>query len=368
MCAAQLNENSQLSVGIIDNNTKVGAKLKVSGGGKCNITNTYVDVKHFLGDTEVVSNALKAFSPKALLNFLAKRGLNPVVRKERYYFCASSSEEIITLLKKAADKSEWLLGESIEAVKKEACFHIRTNKNSYQAKKLVIATGGVSFKNLGATDIGVTIAKHFNHKAKTFQPALVGLTLQPDQFWMKALSGISFRVAVRAGGRKIEEDMLFAHRGISGPAILSASLYWQKGSIEIDFMPHQNIFKLAKASKKQLSTLIKLPKRFSKLFLESIKVRDVSFNQLSAKEKEALKVLHSYSLAPAGNFGFSKAEVSKGGVLVEDIDKNNLESQHQKGLYFCGEVLDVTGELGGYNFQWAFSSATVVARSIIKSV
>jgi len=365
MCAAQLSENSQLHVGVIDSNPKVGAKLKISGGGKCNITNTYVESKHFLGDSVLISNILEQFSKKDLLHFLLKRGLKPVIRKERYYFCASSADEIISLLYKAASKTQWLLNETIIKVDKEEHFIVTTNNSTYHTKKLVVATGGISFKTLGASDIGVQIAQGFGHKAKSFQPALVGLTLQPKQFWMKELSGISFRVAIKVGGRDIEEDMLFAHRGISGPAILSASLYWQKGSIEIDFMPHKNIIALAEGSKKQLSSLISLPKRFTKLFLQSIEVPDLEYARLTKEQQKRLAVLHSYSLAPAGNFGFTKAEVSKGGVEVDEVNIITLESNLVEGLYLCGEVLDVTGELGGYNFQWAFSSGTVVARALL---
>ena len=366
MCAAQLSENSSLRVGVIDVNAKVGAKLKVSGGGKCNITNTLVETKHFLGDETVLKNALAQFSSKDLLHFLAKRGLKPVIRKKRYYFCAQSSSEIITLLYKSASGVQWHMNEKVLSVTKEDDFIVTSSKNKYRTKNLVIATGGISFASLGASDIGVKIAHTFGHGNKPFQPALVGLTLQPQQFWMKELSGISFFVKIEAGGRSIEEDMLFAHRGISGPAVLSASLYWQKGTISIDFMPQQNIATLAKNSKKQLSSLMTLPKRFSKLFLESIEVPDVVYARLNSEQKERLQSLHNYNLAPAGNFGFTKAEVSKGGVLLDDIEHYTLQSKKVKGLYFCGEVLDVTGELGGYNFQWAFSSAVVVAQSIMK--
>lgn len=158
--------------------------------------------------------------------------------------------------------------------------------------------------------------------------------------------------------------MLFAHRGISGPAVLSASLYWKKGEISIDFLPKKEILKLVKGSKKLLSSVIPLPKRLSKALLNAVDIKDKECNKLTAEDREKLKNIHSYSFAPAGNFGFTKAEVSRGGVLAEELNNLTLEAKNVAGLYFIGEVVDVTGELGGYNFQWAFSSAYYCAKNI----
>ena len=158
--------------------------------------------------------------------------------------------------------------------------------------------------------------------------------------------------------------MLFAHRGISGPAVLSASLYWKKGNISIDFLPNQNIFKLINGSKKLLSSAIPLPKRLSKEILKALEIEDIECKKITPHIREKLKQIHNYRFAPAGNFGFTKAEVSCGGVLSKELDPKTLESKKVKNLYFIGEVVDVTGELGGYNFQWAFSSGVVCARGL----
>ena len=367
MCAAMLEQKSGLKVGIIDANSYVGAKLKISGGGKCNITNTQVSEQNYLGDEEFVAAVLKRFSKKDLLAFLSKNSLQPVIRKERYYFCKDSSNEIISILKRLTPKSEYFLGETILHVKKEdGCFEVITTKKKYRTKKLVVATGGVSYKTLNATGIGLDIAKQFGHEVVEFTPALVGLTLQKEQFWMKELTGISAEVCIEVEGKKLCEEMLFAHKGISGPAVLSASLYWKKGNISIDFLPNRDINILVKNSKKSVSSIMNLSKRLSKALLESLHVEDKACNLLTKEDKQNLQNLHKYTFSPAGNFGFTKAEVSRGGVKTSELYKDSLMSQKVDDLYFIGEVTDVTGELGGYNFQWAFSSGVICAEAIIQ--
>jgi predicted Rossmann fold flavoprotein len=363
MCASWLNANSSLDVGIIEANTNLAQKLKISGGGKCNITNVDVSKEYFLGDDSFVDDVLKEFSKDDLLRFLKKHGLNPVIRKKRYYFCPKSSDEIINILKKESSKTKMIMGEKILHVRDN--FIVKTDKNSYQATHLVVATGGESYKSIGATDIGLKIAKDYKHEIKPFYPALVGLTLQPKQFWMKELSGISLHVKIKIEDRVIDEDMLFAHKGISGLAVLSASLYWHKGDIEIDFLPELHVRDIIKSNKKNISTALMLPKRFSRLFLEAIELKDKPCNKLNKEEIERLCQIHSYSFAPSGNFGFSKAEVSRGGVISSEIESKSMQSKRVKNLYFIGEVLDVTGELGGYNFQWAFSSGVVCAKNLV---
>ena len=363
MCATHLNKN--LNVAIIDNNEKLAKKLKISGGGKCNITNKFVDVKNFDGDERIVLNALNEFSRDDLLDFLKQNNIPLELRKNRYYFCKKSSDDIINVLKNKTRHVENILNTTVTEIKKiDEIFEIKTSNKTYKAKKVVVASGGKSFANLGASDIGLSIAKSFDIKVKEFQPALVGLTLQPQQAWMKELSGLSCNVNIKVEDRIIKEEMLFAHKGISGPAILSASLYWKKGNISIDFLPNENIFKLINGSKKLLSSVIDLPKRLARSILKAIDVQDIECKKLTVKDKKNLEAIHKYEFAPAGNFGFTKAEVSRGGVLSEELNFSTLESLKINNLYFIGEVVDVTGELGGYNFQWAFSSGVVCAKDI----
>ena len=364
MCAANLSK--RLKVGIVDQNSEVAKKLKISGGGKCNITNAFVESKHYLGDEELLQSVLKKFSRDRLLDFLQRNQVSLELRKNRYYFCKESAQEIIKVLLRGTKHSELILGKKIiELTKTDDKFELLTDKGSYIAKKVIIATGGESFKNIGATDIGLEIAKKFDIAVQRFEPALVGLTLQKEQFWMKELSGLSCFVRIKVMDRMIEEEMLFAHKGISGPAVLSTSLYWKKGDIEIDFLPFENVSELVKkGGKKLFSSVMPLPKRLSKALLKAIDFDDKECSKIGKNDLRELEKLHHYTFSPAGNFGFSKAEVSRGGVLAEEISAKTLESKKVKGLYFIGEVVDITGELGGYNFQWAFSSAYVCAKSI----
>jgi predicted Rossmann fold flavoprotein len=366
MCAAQLREKTSLSIALFDGNSKPALKLKASGGGKCNLTNVEVSANHFLGEESLVTHALSVFPKEALLEYFHTGGLRPVIRKERYYFCPKSSDEVIAILLGRSRGCEIFLGHKILSLDGISPFVVTTDKGKFSADSVVVATGGASFKELGASDIGLKIAQNYGHKIIPFAPALVGLTLQPKEFWMKELSGISFPARIRVGQKILDEDMLFAHKGISGPVVLSASLYWHKGEIALDFCPDLELEKLFK-EKKLLSTALPLPKRFIKAFLEAIELEDKPCNRLTPLEREKLLLIQNYTMAPSGNFGLSKAEVCRGGVAGEEIEIETMQSTKAKGLYFIGETVDVTGELGGYNFQWAFSSAVVSSSGIVNN-
>lgn len=363
MCASHLSK--KLSIALVEGSEKLAKKLKISGGGKCNITNVSVNTENFDGEKELVAHALKRYSKEKLLEFLHRSNIELELRKERYYFCKRSSEQIIELLKRGLGGTEIFLNAKILSLSKEdEIFTLQTQNSTLRAKKVIVATGGKSYAMLGASDIGLEIAKSFGIAFKEFTPALVGLTVQKEQFWMRELSGLSCYVEIKVEDRVLKEEMLFTHKGISGPAVLSASLYWKKGLISIDFLPNRNILKELEGSKKLLSSQINLPKRLSKELLNAVNVEDKECKKVTQEEKQKLKNIHNYSFAPAGNFGFSKAEVSRGGVLASELQKESMESKNVKGLYFVGEVVDITGELGGYNFQWAFSSAYVCASKI----
>lgn len=365
MCAAQLREHTSLSIAVIEGNSRPALKLKASGGGKCNLTNVEVDASHFLGDESLVSHALSVFSKEALLEYFHQGGLRPVIRKERYYFCPKSSDEVISILLGRARGTDMLLNHKLLSVEGEKPFTVVTDKGKFQAERVVIATGGASYKELGASDIGLKIAQNYALKTVPFTPALVGLTLQPKEFWMKELSGVSFPARIHVAGKTLDEDFLFAHKGISGLVVLSASLYWHRGEIVIDFLPDFDLGKINN-EKKLLSTALPLPKRFIKAFLDAVGVEDKPCNRLTEQERSKLALIRKYAMAPSGTFGFSKAEACRGGIACEEIDSQSMQAKKVKGLYCIGEAVDVTGELGGYNFQWAFSSAVVCANAIMK--
>jgi predicted Rossmann fold flavoprotein len=363
MLASLLPENS---VTIVESNAKVGAKILVSGGGRCNITNAIMSSEYFLADKKFVEPSLKLFNEKSLLLWLEREKLLPELRNGRQYFCKDSSKEIWNIFVKKSKKQRVLTNEKVLSVsKRDNVFYVKTNKQTLSADVVVVASGGLSFPKLGASSIGYEIAEHFGHSIAKTAPGLVGFTVQKDQFFFKELSGLSTNVSIKVADVVCNGALLFAHKGISGPAILDASLYWEKGKIEIDFLPDFPLEQIHK-SKKQLSSLLPMPKRLTKRFLLQLKLDDKAGEKVTADELLLLKTLQHYSFAPAGNFGYSKAEVTKGGVCTDEVDKKSMMSKKERGLYFTGEVLDVTGRLGGYNFQWAFSSAFSCAKSINK--
>lgn len=342
---------------LIDSNRGIGKKILASGGGKCNLTNKNVTENNFLADKEFIKPSLTNFTNKDVLNFFTKIPL--VVRNNSQYFCKNSAKDVLNIFNNLIDRKKIYLEHRVIDVEfEDGLFAVKTDKDIFHSKKLVVASGGVSYKELGASNIAYNIAKKFGHEIVTLKPALVGFTVQKDEFWMKKLSGISMKVEVRVGDKVFKDDLLFTHRGISGPVILNSSVYWEKGTISLDFLP--DISLKFKHKNKQISSNIPLPKRFIKEFLDSIGLKDKLVSTLTKEELEKLSSLKDYIFAPAGDFGYKKAEVTKGGVDTSEIYNLTMESKLQSGLYFIGECLNVTGELGGYNFQWAFSSANCV--------
>jgi predicted Rossmann fold flavoprotein len=360
MCGAHL-KNEFL---ILEGADKPAGKLAVSGGGRCNFTNESISADNYAGDSDFIASALGAFSSADMVRLAQKWGVEFEVRKNRQLFCKHSAKDLITPLLRAS-KDRIVSGTKVTSVSFEnGVFEVESTKGSFGCKNLIVASGGVSYPLLGATDVGYAIAKNFGHAVVTPKPALVGFTVQPPEFWFKELSGVAVNATVTVGTKTFEDSVLFTHKGISGPAILNASLYWEKGTILIDFLPHADIDSLLCGTQKQITTVLGLPKRVATAFLASIGLEDKRVDKLSAVEKKKLKKLKYYEFAPAGTFGLSKAEITKGGVSTEQIEPASMQSKLQKGLYFIGEVLDVNGELGGYNFHFAFASAIKCAASI----
>ncbi|WP_337442128.1 aminoacetone oxidase family FAD-binding enzyme [Halarcobacter bivalviorum] len=349
-------------VALVDTNAKIGQKIKISGGAKCNITNENVSENNYLGDKEFIKNSLDFFSNKDLLTFLNKNGVYPKVNPKIVkgtYFCNASSD-VIDMFNKLTSHTKKILNTKVLDVDYDKEFIVKTEKGIIKAKKLVVASGGLSYTTVGASSLAFDLAKKFGHTIIPTKPALVGFTVQKEQFWFKNLSGISCDVEIKVENKKFNGKLLFAHKGCSGPAVLNASLYWQKGKLTIDFLPKKRLDSLLKGNK-NISTALPLPKRFMQEFLESIDLKDKAVSSLSKEEKEKLNILKEYDFSPAGTFGFSKAEVTSGGIDTSEVDKNSFESKFQKNLFFIGECLNATGELGGYNFQLYFSQASLCA-------
>jgi len=367
MFASNLNKKKYKNICLIEANSKIGQKIKVSGGGKCNVTNEFVTKENYLGDEDFIENILKKFSKDELLAFLNKNKVFPKINAklvEGTYFCNSSQEVIDMFLNLTINIKKYLHTKVLD-LKFDKHFKIKTSKGVIEAKKVIFASGGLSFPILGASSIAFDIAQKFGHTINKPKPALVGFTVQKEQFWFKNLSGISLNVKIFVENKTIDGSLLFTHKGCSGPAILTSSLYWGKGKITIDFLPNQKLDNLLK-SNKNISSALNLPKRFIQEFLISQDLEDKAVSKLKDYELEKLKLLKNYEFSPSGNFGFSKAEVTKGGICTNEINSNTFESLKQNGLYFIGECLDITGELGGFNFQIVFSQSFICAKELNK--
>lgn len=511
------------SVALLEKNTTPGKKILASGGGRCNVTNRRIAASNYLGDADFAANILKNLSFQDVLKFFGELKFNE--QKQNQFFCESGSHTVLSVLLKKVEQSgaKIFCGMSVASVRKilvgenseilddsfaqdikfddsggkngtpisenfdtkkpqsgkrnlSEIFEVVTeNGDKFYAENLVVASGGLSYKSLGASDIGYKIARDFGVAVAPPAPALVGFTAQKDEFWFKNLSGVCFPARIIVGyaqsgrqgsgdesdlpckgvvkacenasgasrnennfsapykdlsvssgdqallqtgnasppekavpltfsksdkkiefnkpnadfvisqeikfdgggksssrkntvnlrqktQRKFVGDILFTHKGISGPAVLNASLFWQKGLIAINFCPNFNI-ETARKSKKQLSTILPLPRRFTLEFLRAAGLGDKPYGEYKADELEKISRLFCYKFAPAGTFGFERAEVTKGGVDTDALDAN-CEHNGTRGLYFIGEVLNVTGMLGGYNLHFAFACAANLAKRL----
>ncbi|MBE3605985.1 aminoacetone oxidase family FAD-binding enzyme [Campylobacter sp. RM13119] len=351
------------NVAILEKNPSAGNKILISGGGRCNITNRHISEQNYLTDGKFIKKALNAFKFNDVLDFF--KNIEFKEQKESQFFTKSSSKSVLNTLLQKINAKIFYNTEVINASKNGEIFEILSTKGEkFYAVNLVVATGGISYKRLGVSDIGLKIAQNFGLKTINFSPALVGFSVQKSEFWFKELSGISLNAKMSVGDKILQGDILFTHKGISGPCVLNASLFWQKGTISINFLPNFEPKNLTQG-KKQLTSVLPLPKRFVLEFLRQNNLQDAAFSEYSNDEKATILELFNYRFAPAGTFGFNKAEVSKGGVTTAQIDEN-FQSKDIKNLYFIGEVLDVTGMLGGYNLHFAFTSAKIVSNALNK--
>ncbi len=365
MCAIEAGKRGR-SVLVIERSEKIGKKILISGGGRCNFTNRSVTFQNFISENpHFCKSALSRFTPQDFITLVEKHGIPYHEKKLGQLFCDTSSTEIIHLLEKECQAAHVEIITSADVLKilKNNCFEIGTNQGNFESQSLVIATGGLSIPKMGATAFGYEMAKQFGLPIVECNPALVPFTWsKKDAETFGSLAGISFPARVRFGNQSFYEDILITHKGLSGPAILQISSYWQHGApVYVDLLPEKNIletFIKGRNSGLELSVVLAqyLPKRFIQKWWEQM-VPEKFSGPCSDKElKEILDRIHSWPIIPSGTEGYDKAEVTSGGVHTTEFSSTTLESKKVKGLFFIGEVMDVTGHLGGYNFQWAWSS------------
>lgn len=371
-CAIEASNRGKRVV-ILEQNNLALRKVAISGGGKCNFTNLKADSTHYASENpKFCISALKQFSPVDFMDLVMKHRIKFYEKTAGQLFCSSSSQEIIDMLKNEAKKAMIVYDAKIKNISKEnELFKIETNNDEYWAKSLVVASGGMSYPNLGASDIGYNIAKQFGLKIIPYKPALVPFNL--DSELMKEvikLKGVALEARVKCSKFQIKENILFTHFGLSGPAILQASLYWNKGDIvQINILPSINIYEelmQAKSNsvKKKISNLLRayLPEKVVDFVMEK---DDIFISEAGNKLiKKIADKINNWEVIPVGTQGFKLAEVTLGGVDVNEVSSQTFESKKVEGLFFVGEVLDVAGQLGGYNLQWAWSSGFVAGKNV----
>jgi predicted Rossmann fold flavoprotein len=386
MCAFEAGRRGH-RVLLLEHGERPGRKILISGGGRCNFTNIHTRAENFLSaNPHFAKSALARFTPADFIQLVEKYGIKYHEKTLGQLFCDDSATRIVNLLQTECEEARVILRSGAEVVSvinitaDNARFRVDTTTENFTAQSVVVATGGLSIPKMGATGIGYDIAKSFGHTLIEPQAGLVPLTFLPqDNADWNDLAGLSTEVIASAPvetkqrGRarsnpSFRENLLITHRGLSGPAVLQISSYWQPGKpLTFDLAPGLEAFApmLASSAGRDDLTLLQtlcnvLPARFAKRWLMTRTAIDYTNAGLARLENE----LHNWTFTPAGTEGFAKAEVTTGGINTSELDAQTMQSKRMSGLYFIGEVVDVTGWLGGYNFQWAWASAVAAGRSI----
>lgn len=373
MCAIEAGKRGRKTL-VIEHNSKIGRKIEISGGGRCNFTNINTCAENFISaNPNFCKSALARYTPADFISLVKKHGIAFYEKKLGQLFCKESSRQIINLLLDECQdaKVTILLNCRVEAVKKNDLFQLETNQGAFECESLVIASGGLSIPKIGATDFGYEIAKQFGLNIIETRPALVPLVFSKSEFEsFKNLSGVSFDSIVRFGKREFRENVLFTHKGLSGPAILQISSYWKPHEeISINIVPEENTLEMLKESrngKQHLTSLLSryLPNRLAQTFNETYAPQK-PLHQWKQKEIERIAtLLNDWRIPFIETAGYGKAEVTLGGIDTKELSSKTMESNRMKGLYFIGEVVDVTGWLGGYNFQWAWASGFAAGQDV----
>jgi predicted Rossmann fold flavoprotein len=379
MCAIQAGRRGK-TVLVLDHASKLGGKILISGGGRCNFTNLGAGPSNYVSkNPHFCKSALSRFTPSDFIALVEERGIPYHEKKLGQLFCDESARDIVALLDHYSKEAgaEVRLETKIEGVARdgtEGDFLVTTSTETLRSRSLVVALGGLSIPKIGATGLGYDLAKQFGLRLVPRAAALDGFTFEEeDAVRFRALSGLSVDVIATAGGIPFRENILFTHSGMSGPAALQASLHWYPGEpVFFDWLPGVDLFAWFLEQKKQgvrsiVKNLLaqKLPARFAELLCD-LGFPDASpLPQVSEKNLAAFcERLHAWRLNPKGTVGYGKAEVTRGGVDTDALSSKTMECKTVPRLYFIGEVVDVTGWLGGYNFQWAWASASAAGNAI----
>lgn len=375
ICALEAGRRGRRVV-LLEHAERVGKKILISGGGRCNFTNIHTRAENFLSENpHFAKSALARFTPTDIIAMVERHGIRYHEKTLGQLFCDRSALDIVTMLERECAEARVTLitGTRILSVIRDAKFRVETSQTTFEADAVVVATGGLSIPKMGATSFGYDLAEQFGLRIIECRPALVPFVFSPeDRDQWCDLSGVSAEVIAHAGTHKkrgnFREKMLITHRGLSGPAILQISSYWQPGKeIVIDLAPEIEVLKPVFSSTARrddaaamLALRNVLPARLAERWLALHPPASWTNASLTAMEHQ----LHAWNIMPAGTEGYAKAEVTAGGVDTAELDAKTMQSRKVPGLYFIGEVVDVTGWLGGYNFQWAWASGVSAGRAV----
>ena len=378
MCAATAGYRGR-SVTVIDMGKKSARKILISGGGRCNFTNINADTNHYIcQNPHFTKSALSRYSAQDFIDLVDRHGLHYHHKTLGQLFCDDSAQDLVDIL---LTECEWagvtiqLRSEVFAVEKNEQGYLVKTSTHNYQCQSLVVASGGLTMPKLGATPIGYKIAQQFGLNVLPTCAALVPFTLHDhDKNRFDGLSGISINCEVTSESSvSFKENILFTHRGLSGPAILQISSFWKAGEeVSINLLPDINLLETIndwreKQAQKSLKNLLAtlLPKRFIELLLEDKQIPDKAVNQLSHSELQNLhNYFHAWKIKPNGTEGYRTAEVTLGGVDTDELSSKTFAAKKSDGLFFIGEVIDVTGWLGGYNFNFCWASGVACGQAV----
>jgi len=372
-CAALAGQRGR-RVLLVDHSPEPGRKILISGGGRCNFTNFGTTAGNFLSaNPHFAKSALSRFTPADFIALVDRHRIAWHEKTLGQLFCDGSSKQIVAMLldECAAGKVETAFGEAAEVDHRDGAFHVSLGGSVHRAPALVLASGGLSIPKLGATSFAYDVARRFGLKIVEPRPALVPLTLSGDQALFKTLSGVSAEVVASAGQGRFREAALFTHRGLSGPAILQVSSYWRHGEpVAIDFLPDLPAGWLVETKRNEPRLTLRrllareLPDRLAETLADQIglpaELGNVPDRILDITEQK----LANWQFLPNGSEGFAKAEVTIGGISTAELSSQTMQSNRLPGLFAIGEAVDVTGWLGGYNFQWAWASAHAAAQAL----
>jgi predicted Rossmann fold flavoprotein len=370
MCAIEATKRGR-KVAVLERAERIGKKILISGGGRCNFTNLYCGPENFLSaNPHFAKSALARYTPAEFIALVEKHRIPYHEKTLGQLLCDRSATDITGMLEAECNAAgaKIFLDCKIREVQRPTEFAVRCEAAEFHAPVLVVATGGLSVSKMGATSFGYDLARQFGLKIVATRPGLVPLVFHPkDRSHYRTLAGVSVDVIASANDKSFREKMLFTHRGLSGPAILQISSYWNEGRpIHLDLAPQRvATAKIRESSDRNVAAARRafqefLPQRFASLWVDLNAPGAWTNPDLEELESE----VHAWSVLPAGTEGYDKAEVTAGGVSTEGLSSKTMESREVRGLFFIGEVVDVTGQLGGFNFQWAWASGAAAGRAL----